>query len=134
VRWPDVIPPDTVSHQPSIVMDVTASILTAAGAQVPTNLDGENIIPILSGGSQPHPRTFFWRLPRPDNEFGQKAVRRGKWKYIHDRDTDLLFDLEQDRGERHNLAYEHPDIVKDLKQALADWEKTLPPPAEVRPK
>ncbi len=76
----------------------------------------------------------LWRLPRPDDQFGQKAARRGKWKYIHDRDTDLLFDLVADRGERHNLAYEHPDIVRDLKQALSDWEKGLPPPAEVRPK
>ncbi len=134
MRWPGVIPAESVSPQPAIVMDVTASILTAAGAQVPTNLDGENIIPILSGREQPRDRTFFWRLPRPDDQFGQKAVRRGKWKYIHDRDTDLLFDLVADRGERHNLAYEHPDIVRELKQALADWEKTLPPPPEVRPK
>ncbi len=134
MRWPGVIPAESVSPQPAIVMDVTASILTAAGAQVPTNLDGENIIPILSGREPPRDRTFFWRLPRPDDQFGQKAMRRGKWKYIHDRDTDLLFDLVADRGERHNLAYEHPNIVRDLKQALADWEKGLPPPAEVRPK
>jgi len=134
MRWPEVLPAGAVSHQPAIVMDVTASILSAAGAQVPTDLDGENILPILSGREKPHDRTFFWRLPRPDDQFGQKAVRRGKWKYIHDRDTDLLFDLVADRGERHNLAYEHPDIVRDLKQALAEWEKGLPPPAEVRPK
>jgi arylsulfatase A len=106
----------------------------AAGAEVPRNLDGEDIIPIHSGHSQLHARTFVWHQPRPDDQFGQKAVRRGKWKYIHDGDTDLLFDLETDRGERHNLAYEHPDIVRDLKQTLAEWEKNLPPPAEVRPK
>jgi len=134
MRWPGVLPADTVSHQPAIVMDVTASILTAAGAQVPSNLDGENIISLLAGREKPRDRTFFWRLPRPDDQFGQKAVRRGKWKYIHDRDTDLLFDLVADRGERHNLAYEHPDIVRDLKQALADWESKLPVPPEVRPK
>jgi arylsulfatase A-like enzyme len=134
-RWPGVIPAQSVSHDPAIAMDVTASILAAAGAPKPeTGLDGEDILPILSGNRQPHERTLFWRLPRPDDKFGQKAVRRGKWKYIYDREMDLLFDLSTDVGERHNLAYQHPDTVGDLKKALAEWESTLPkPPKVVKP-
>ena len=127
-RWPGVLPAGTVSHQPVIAMDLTASILTAAGAELPTKdpLDGEDVLPILAGRQPLKERTFFWRLPRPDEKFGQRAVRRGKWKYVYDREVELLFDLEKDIGERTNLAYQHPAVVKELRAALAAWEATLP--------
>jgi arylsulfatase A-like enzyme len=128
LRWPGVLPAQAVSRQPVIAMDLTASILAAAGAEPPaaTPLDGEDIVPILSGAKPPRERTFFWRLPRPDALFGQKAVRRGPWKYVYDREVELLFDLEKDSGEKRNLALQHPDVVKDLRAALAQWEATLP--------
>jgi arylsulfatase A-like enzyme len=127
MRWPGVLPVKTVSHQPVIVMDLTASILTAAGAalSVENPLDGDDVIPILSGSKPPRERSFFWRLPRPDDKFGQKAVRRGQWKYIYDREVELVFDLEKDIGERRNLAFERPEVVKDLRAAHAEWERRV---------
>jgi arylsulfatase A len=128
VRWPEMIPARTVSSQPVIVMDLTASMLAAAGVAPPAEpaLDGENVAPILAGKKPPLERTFCWRLPRPDDRHGQKAVRRGKWKYIVDREVELLFDLETDIGERRNLAYQHPDLVQDMRKALSEWESKLP--------
>ena len=128
VRWPDKIPARTVSAQPVITMDLTASILAAAGIKPPADpaRDGENLLPILMGQKRLQERTFFWRLPRPDEKFGQKAVRKGKWKYVYDREVELLFDLSADIGERRNLAYQHPEIVEELRKALADWESKLP--------
>ncbi len=127
-RWPGVLPENTVSAQPVIVMDWTASILTAAGVTPPVGqpLDGQDVLPVLARTEAPRERTFFWRLPRPNEQFGQKAVRRGKWKYVLDREVELLFDLEKDIGERHNLAFTHPEVVKELRKALAEWEATLP--------
>jgi arylsulfatase A-like enzyme len=128
LRWPGVSPTNSVSHQPTIVMDLTASILSAAGIKLPTNprLDGEDIFPVLSGRQPPHERTFFWRLQRPDEKFGQVAVRRGRWKYIHDREVDLLFDLEIDIGEKRNLAFQHPETLKELRDAFAAWNRQFP--------
>ncbi len=128
MRWPAALPAKTVSSQPVIAMDLTASILTAAGVELPTEnpLDGEDVLPILSGQKPPRERTFFWRLPRPDDNFGQKAVRRGKWKYVYDREMELLFDLEKDIGEKRNLAFKHPEVVTELRAALAKWETQLP--------
>jgi arylsulfatase A-like enzyme len=125
LRWPGVLAPGTVSSQPAIVMDLTAAMLAAAGAP-DASLDAENILPILTGSTPTHERTFFWRLPRPDDHFGQKAVRRGKWKYIYDREMELLFDVENDPGERRNQANLHPDLVQGLRLALAEWESKLP--------
>jgi arylsulfatase A-like enzyme len=84
------------------------------------------VVPLLTGKQASRERTFFWRLPRPDDHFGQKAVRRGKWKYVYDREVELLFDLEKDIGEKHNLAFQHPAVVKELRTALAEWESKLP--------
>jgi arylsulfatase A-like enzyme len=128
MRWPGVLPAKAVSPQPVIVMDLTASILNVAGVAsiAGEGLDGEDVFPILMGTKPPHERTFFWRLPRPDDKFGQSAVRRGRWKYIHDREVDLLFDLTTDIGERRNLAFQHPDVVKSLRAALAEWECKFP--------
>jgi arylsulfatase A-like enzyme len=89
-------------------------------------LDGEAVLPILAGKQPVRDRTFFWRLPRPDGKHGQKAVRRGKWKYIWDREMELLFDLEKDVGERINLAFRYPGVVAELREALMLWEKELP--------
>jgi arylsulfatase A-like enzyme len=126
LSWPTVLPKGHDSSQPSITMDLTATLLKAAGAKMLDNLDGIDLVPILIGTEKPKDRTLFWRLPRPDSRFGQKAARNGSWKYIEDRETELLFDLANDIGERKNLAYRHPDIVKEIKDLLAKWEATLP--------
>jgi arylsulfatase A-like enzyme len=130
IRWPGVLPEKAVSSQMAIAMDVTASTLAAAGAQPPAErpLDGEDVLPLLAGKKPARERTFFWRLPRPDEQFGQMAVRRGKWKYMFDRESELLFDLEKDIGERRNLAAAQPEVVKELRSALVEWEAKLPRP------
>ena len=56
----------------------------------------------------------------------QKAIRRGRWKYIKDRRLELLFDLDQDVGERRNLAFQFPGIEEALRTALAGWEAPMP--------
>jgi arylsulfatase A-like enzyme len=128
VRRPGVIPAGTTSAQPVITMDLTATVLAAAGVAPPAGAapDGEDVLPELVGKKPVHDRTFFWRLQRPGEIGGQRAVRRGKWKYVLDRGVDLLFDLEADPGERKTLAYKHPETVDELRKAVADWEAKLP--------
>jgi arylsulfatase A-like enzyme len=126
LRWPGKLPPKTVSRQPAIVMDLTASILAAGGASLPEGgLDGEDLAPLLSAKKPARERTFYWRLPRPNEYFGQMAVRRGRWKYVYDRETELLFDLEKDSSERRNLAFQHPEELRALRTAMIEWERQL---------
>jgi arylsulfatase A-like enzyme len=127
VRYPGVIPAATTSSQPVITMDFTATILAAAGVNIPKGviLDGEDVLPVLAAKKPAHERTFVWRVQRPGEEVGQKAMRRGKWKYIIDREVELLFDLDADPGERRTLAFQHPEKVKELRGAVAEWEAKL---------
>ena len=78
---------------------------------------------ILEGRAPPEARTFFWRTDYL--AYKQRAVRHGRFKYLLDDTIEFLFDLETDIGERRNLAYRHPDVVKELQSALAAWEKEL---------
>ena len=128
LRQTGVIPAGTTSAQPVITMDLTATVLATAGVTPPAEitLDGEDVLPVLAGKKPVRERTFFWRLQRSGELSGQKAARRGKWKYVLDREVELLFDLDADPGERKTLAYQHPETVKELRKAVADWEAKLP--------
>jgi arylsulfatase A len=133
LRWPGHLPAGRVSHQPVITMDLTASILRATDTPPGREMDGLDVMPLLSGKQPPVERTFFWRVDRPGRK--QKAVRKGKWKYVWDNGSELLFDLDKDMAERHDLAYQQRDVVLELKKLLTQWEAELartPPPFVVK--
>ena len=64
VRWPGRMPAGRVSRQVGMTMDLTASILAAAGVAAPpeAKLDGVNLLPILEGRAPEVERTLFWRV------------------------------------------------------------------------
>ena len=70
---------------------------------------------------------------------GKKANGKGKAKagkkarptphdWSNAQGTLELYDMETDRGERKNVAAEHPDVVRDLKAAYAAWYQGLRKP------
>jgi arylsulfatase A-like enzyme len=86
--------------------------------------DGINLVPRLTGKAPEVERAFFWRIDRSNRK--PWAVRQGKWKYLNDGNTmDLLYDLEADLSERRSLAYEHPEVVKNLKARLQSWQDEM---------
>ena len=123
MRWPGRLPAGRTTAQVGITMDLTATFLAAAGVERPASYrpEGIDLIPALTGNAEIE-RTLFWRATPP---FVQKAVRKGKWKLVRDHDHDLLFDLDRDLGERDDLARAEPAIIKELKAALATWEKDV---------
>ena len=127
VRWPGVLPRGKVSRQAAITMDVTASILAAAGVRLPEGYrpDGIDLLPILRGAAEPVERTLFWRWTLPVRH--QRAVRSGRWKLLVDGQHSLLFDLAADPGERTDLAAQRPDLIVRLKKLLAGWEADVGP-------
>ncbi|MDP6716700.1 MAG: sulfatase-like hydrolase/transferase, partial [SAR202 cluster bacterium] len=130
IRWPGHLPAETECDQLTILTDLSASILSSTGTNPPENrkLDGINIIPILNGTEPDAQRTFFWRIDFDGRQ--QAAVRQGKWKYLRDggalpRAAALLFNLEEDVGERQNLAQQYPEVLHDLQRSLAQWEDDI---------
>ncbi|MCX6316186.1 MAG: sulfatase-like hydrolase/transferase [Bacteroidetes bacterium] len=130
VRWAGQLHAGSVSLQPAITMDWTATILAAAHAKADPAfpLDGINLLPYLSNIKKIKPRTFYWRLSQ---EFHQKAIRHGKWKWIMTEEGEFLFDLNADPGEKNNLLTIYPKKVQLLKNKYAGWERLMLKPVEL---
>lgn len=133
VRWPGVIPPNQVSKQVIITMDLTATILAATRTNPAQNypLDGQNLLPVLKGEKPVYPRTLFWRFEGyPGGRNLQKAARSGEWKYLLRGGNEYLYNLSTDKGEQNDLKEQYPTIFQQLRTKFEKWEsQVLPYPA-----
>ncbi|HEX6162662.1 MAG TPA: sulfatase-like hydrolase/transferase [Vicinamibacterales bacterium] len=126
MRWPGRIPAGVITSQVGITMDLTATILAAAGAAVPADarLEGINLLPLIGKDATPVARTLFWRVATAG--LNQRAVRDGDWKLLVDGTArQMLFDLSKDVGERNDVAAANTGIVRRLRQQLVAWEKDV---------
>jgi arylsulfatase A-like enzyme len=133
-RWPSGIARQAHGEfvrEPAHLIDLLPTFLTLARGAADTTtsttapalqLEGHNILPMIQGGRGNPDRTFCW-----EHE-GNRAIRKGKWKLVtlaesvaESKSAWELYDIENDRTENHNLAAEHPDIVRDLSAAYDDW-------------
>jgi arylsulfatase A-like enzyme len=110
-----------VSNQVGITMDLTASLVAAAGAPLPPNAryEGMNIFPILEGRAPQAERTLYWRVTQNRT---QRAIRSGDWKLVVDGSHVMVFNLKDDIGERNDLTRSRQDIARRLRPMLAAWE------------
>lgn len=120
LRWPSRLAGGITSTQVISTMDLTASILTAAGVRTAERqLDGIDLIPILSGEAPAVERTLHWR-------FGpQRALRRGAWKYLALGRNEMLFNLSDDLGEQRDLSAQRPELVAEFRALHQDWEREV---------
>jgi arylsulfatase A-like enzyme len=138
LRWPARLKAGITSAQVGITMDLTASILAAAGVKPPDSYqpEGIDLVGLLQRSASAE-RTLFWRLPPAPGATGtppatQRAVRRGSWKYLDDRGQYLLFDLRSDPGEHHDVAQQHGDVIRELRSLVAKWEADVDAEAKQR--
>lgn len=113
--------------RPVSSVDIYSTIAAVSGAALAPDriYDGVNLIPYLNNDSLLPHSDFFWRSGY------SKAFRRGDWKlYVNEKNkVSYLFNIATDREEKHDLSAQRPDKVKELQQALQDWEKknSVPP-------
>ena len=120
VSWPGTIPAGVVSDTPVSTIDVATTSLAAAGAGVPVELDGINLLPELTGQEQAEERSLYWRF------WNQSAIRKGDWKYLQTGgDSRFLFNMNTDFPESENVLEDYPEIAASLQQDLIDWSETL---------
>jgi arylsulfatase A-like enzyme len=122
VRWPGTVPKGRTTEQVAVTMDWTATFLAAAGARAHTDypLDGQNLLPVISGARAPFERTLFWR-----NDV-QGAVRSGRWKYLKaDAKTERLFDLQSDEREQADSRQANGEVFERLKAEYQKWEAQM---------
>lgn len=124
-RWPARIAAGARSATPTITMDWTATMLDAACiAPAPGfPLDGCSLLPVFDAPDHRFERDLCWRT----RFRGQRALRRGPWKYLGIEQHEYLFDVCADPRERANLAARYPERLAELRAAWNDWNASLPP-------
>jgi arylsulfatase A len=126
--WPAALPTGATCDVPALMMDVTPTLLAAAGVEPDADLDGTNLLPVLSGADEDSGRVLTWEYE------GQLAVRRGRWKLVVDpaerlgapqQPGRLLFDLAEDRNETRNVAADQPAVLGELEGQATAWAASL---------
>jgi len=120
-------------------LDINRSLYTLCDTKLPGGgrLDGEDLSPTLLGRQRTSRNApIFWRRPpdRPGFGHGLKednpdlAVRDGRWKFLvnYDGSDPQLYHLGKDAGEKHNVAGNFPQVVKELHARLEKWNSELP--------
>jgi N-acetylgalactosamine-6-sulfatase len=130
MRWPDHLPANKVSDQPTITMDLTRSFINATTQTSTKKLDGIDIVKHLVQKKNTISRTLFWRAKRGDRVW--RAVRHGHWKHVtrfeNGKLDRWLFDLSKDAGEQNNLLETHSKEAAQLATLLKNWEKETQAP------
>ena len=126
--WPGRIKAGATTGQTVLGMDLFATMMSITGAKQPESLklDGVDLLPMLTEGTRLPKRTLFWRYRK------EKAVRKGPWKLLVQGNLSKLYNLDEDLGEKENLALARPDVAKALEDELAAWEQEVSAGVELR--
>lgn len=125
--WPGTIKPKSVSAQLASTMDLFATAHQLAGIPLPGDrvLDSHDLTPVLRGAGPSTRESYFYY-----RGYQLMAVRHGPWKAHFQtqagygqpkperHDPPLLFHLEHDPAERHDIAEQHPAVLQQI-QAVA---------------
>ncbi len=129
VRWPGLTDNYAGQTDDRLIynVDIAATILELCDRDVPTVWDGQSIAGDLQSGTLNHPHRDHLVLSQLA-WCAQRAARWDHYLYIqtyhdgfHDYPDDMLFDLEADPHEQHNLADDHPELVIRGQAILNTW-------------
>lgn len=119
LRWPGRVPAGTVETRPVISLDLTATMVQAAGLTSRPQVDGHNLVSTFSESDAGNPqRALFWRVGK------RAAIRQGGWKLVRNGNSNSsweLYDLNQDVGEQRDLIKDHTHIAEDLQARWEQW-------------
>lgn len=127
VSWPGHVAAGEVRGQVAHGCDWMPTLAELCGVSPPKReLNGRSLVPVLHSADAPSPHdTLQWRLGQ------QWAVRQGPWKLLHRPNDEadapasklapadkewFLANIDDDSGERTNLASLHPEILERLRK------------------
>lgn len=131
-RWPGKIAAGRETAHVAAHWDVLPTLCEVTQSDIPQNLDGVSFTStLLERGTQKQHEYLYWEFPA----YGfQQAIRSGNWKALR-RGLDAgdtayeLYDLSTDEREQHDVAAEHPDVIR----RLADFAAAAHKPSKLFP-
>jgi len=128
IKWSGRTEPGSVSHEPVISTDFYPTILAATGQALRPHqhIDGQSLVPILTGGDSLPRDAIYWHYPhynRHPQNFPSGVIRSGNWKLIESFETGelSLYNLADDIGETVDLSEKRPAKVAELHAKLRTW-------------
>jgi arylsulfatase A-like enzyme len=112
--WPGTIPAGVESNGIGVTTDLLPSLARLTSAKIPDDrkIDGKDVLNILLG--KPNAKS-----PHEIHYYEVEGIRRGPWKLVAKGNKRELYNLDNDIGEKKNLAKQHPELVKELNKLLA---------------
>jgi arylsulfatase len=140
ISWPAKITGNRNEQTPISTLDILPTIFAIAGVEIPKDrtIDGRDISAILMHeGDIKQAEAFKFFYNYADNK--PSAIRKNAWKlhvrigsqtgnnygFKASRETPLLFQVEEDLGERIDVANEYGVVTSDLLSELERFEKQL---------
>ena len=123
-------------------IDYAPTFLELAGAEIPSDIQGISLVPLLKGE---HPKDWrkalyyhFYEYPAEHMVKRHYGVRTDRFKLIHfynDIDTWELYDLKEDPTEMHNLYgnSDYTSIVDSLKETMLELQEQYNDPVRFSP-
>ena len=123
-------------------IDYAPTFLELAGVEVPEDMHGVSLLPLLKGEHPTDWRTalyyHFYEYPAEHMVKRHYGIRTNKYKLIHfynDIDEWELYDLQKDSNELHNLygQSEYDSIVNNLKKQMLKLQEEYNDPVRFSP-
>ncbi|UCE87300.1 MAG: sulfatase-like hydrolase/transferase [Deltaproteobacteria bacterium] len=144
---PGRVPAGAVHDELVSTVDLVPTLLDYAGAAIPDALPGRSLRPWIEGtgpwtrntviggrmqtaegGSNPDLSATDWRR-------STFFVRSDRWHYIWDVETgdDVLFDMERDPQQQHDVVSEHPVLAPLFRDVIRRWQTEMARGVEIEP-
>ena len=128
IRWPKVIKPGTISHEPVTSVDYFSTICQAAGVPLPNDrdIDGVSLLDHLksNGTLELNRHALYWHFPHYRGKIvPYSIIREGSWKLIkrYEGKPFELFNLKSDLSEENDLSEILPTKTRQLDAKLRRW-------------
>ena len=132
VKWPGVTKPDSRSVQMVQNLDYAQTFLEMAGAEIPSNMQGRSLVPILKNGKADDWRKsiyyHYYEYPSVHMIPRHYGIRTERYKLIHFYQFGNeweMYDLKEDPDELTNIygKADKKSLQKDLKEQLVALRK-----------
>jgi arylsulfatase A-like enzyme len=118
--WPGRIRAGAVSTHVGYFGDFMATAAELAGVKPPRDTQSISLVPtLLERGEQKQHEYLYWEFHEGGTSFA--VLLEGRWKGIRLRRRDAplaLYDLRADPAEQHDMAAQHPAIVRRIEAIL----------------